>query len=156
VLLAVESAAGQRKTVLAEQSVLDTLQQHRLAELRSTGVSVSAGTIVAQHIAHASGVIQLLRGCCCDNIDNSHAVCCGMTAEFLAMPRYKAAEQFRQVMQHLRKVAPASDPTASTRALLTKCIPALVIPGPGLHLPQRSRVEHELQKCVASYSMIRL
>lgn len=39
-LLAVESAAGQRKTVLAEQSVLNTLQQHRLAELRSTGVRV--------------------------------------------------------------------------------------------------------------------
>lgn len=37
-LLAVESAAGHRKTVLAERSVLTTLQQHRLAELWSTGV----------------------------------------------------------------------------------------------------------------------
>lgn len=39
VLLAVEAAAGRRKTLLAERSVLDTLQQHRLAELRSTGES---------------------------------------------------------------------------------------------------------------------
>lgn len=36
-LLAVEAAAGRHKTLLAEGSVLDTLQQHRLAELRSTG-----------------------------------------------------------------------------------------------------------------------
>lgn len=37
VLLAVEASAGRLKTVLAEQSVLDTLRQHRLAELKSTG-----------------------------------------------------------------------------------------------------------------------
>lgn len=37
VVLAVEAAAGRRKAVLAEAAVLQTLQQHRLAELASTG-----------------------------------------------------------------------------------------------------------------------
>jgi hypothetical protein len=43
VLLAVEASAGRIKTVLAEPSVLDTLQQHRLAELKSTGKNRSNG-----------------------------------------------------------------------------------------------------------------
>jgi glyoxylase-like metal-dependent hydrolase (beta-lactamase superfamily II) len=38
VVLAVEAAAGRRKTVLAEAAVLDTLLAHRLHELASTGV----------------------------------------------------------------------------------------------------------------------
>jgi hypothetical protein len=37
VLLAVQAAAGSRMTVLAERQVMQRLQQHRLAELQSTG-----------------------------------------------------------------------------------------------------------------------
>lgn len=36
-MLAVEAQAGRTKTLLAEGGVLLTLQEHRLAELRSTG-----------------------------------------------------------------------------------------------------------------------
>jgi len=48
VLLAVEAAAGRRRTVLAEAAVLHTLQEHRLAELKSTGED-SAQHSTAQH-----------------------------------------------------------------------------------------------------------
>lgn len=41
-LLAVEAAAGRRKCVVAEEGVMQTLQLHRLAELRSTGGLVGA------------------------------------------------------------------------------------------------------------------
>lgn len=49
VLLAVEAAAGRRRTVLAEAAVLHMLQEHRLAELRSTG----EGPAPAQRPQHA-------------------------------------------------------------------------------------------------------
>jgi hypothetical protein len=41
VLLAVQSGSGCSCTLLAEASVMDTLQQHRLAELKSTGAASS-------------------------------------------------------------------------------------------------------------------
>lgn len=65
VLLAVESAAGRHKTVLAEGAVLDTLQQHRLAELRSTGEPApraSAAELSDRSVDVASVVWQLQAG----------------------------------------------------------------------------------------------
>jgi hypothetical protein len=61
VLLAVEASAGRLKTVLAEPSVLDTLQQHRLAELNSTGMDPSTGC------TSCSTIWQLLEKACGSN-----------------------------------------------------------------------------------------
>lgn len=65
VLLAVEAAAGRRMTVYAEASILDTLLQHRLAELRSTGANSLTAVMMAlgRHATAASAAAALAVGC---------------------------------------------------------------------------------------------